>query len=136
MQKRILIVDDDPDIAESLAQALRQNGYETISAPNSSQGLSQLLKVKPDLLILDVMMETDTAGFEMVYQIRNRRPGSRYAQFADIPIILLTAIHQATNSRFSLNEKDSFLPRIEGFLTKPFRIDELLEKVGKALAPA
>jgi CheY-like chemotaxis protein len=70
----------------------------------------------------------------MAYQVRNRRTHSRYADFRDVPIILLTAINQATNSRFSLNEKESFLPGINDFVTKPFRMDELIDKVGSALS--
>jgi CheY-like chemotaxis protein len=133
MSRKILIVDDDVDLVDSLAQALIQNGYSIARAHSAGEGLRRLLAEKPDLVILDVMMETDTAGFEMAYQVRNRRTHSRYAEFRDVPIILLTAINQATNSRFSLNEKDSFLPNVNDFVTKPFRMDELIEKVKAAL---
>lgn len=130
---KILLVDDDRDLTESLSQVLKVKGYEVEVAHSGQEGLKKLLETKPDLLILDVMMETDTAGFEAVYQIRNERPDSRYREFKDMPIIILTAIDQVTNSRFSLDQEESFLPGHNEFLTKPVEVDELLEKIAKKL---
>ena len=130
MAKKILIVDDDADLVGSLSQVLQSRGYETVAAHSAADGLKTLPAVKPDLVILDVMMETDTAGFEAVDQIRNPRPASRYREFRTVPIIILTAIGQVTHSRFSLDPGDNFLPGVEEFLTKPVDLDELLAKVG------
>lgn len=131
MSKKILIVDDDKDLVQTLEAALRHNGYEVAKAYSGAEGLSMLVKEKPDLIILDVMMETDTAGFEIADQIRNSRSSSRYAEFKNIPIVMLTAINQVTNSRFSLGDRDSFLPDIKDFITKPIKVDELLKIIGK-----
>src|SRR5512139_1826742 len=129
MPKKILLVDDDRDLVQSLEQVLRMNAYEVVSAYSGPEGLRRLGAEKPDLIIMDVMMETDTAGFEAVNQIRSTRETSRYRQFRTTPIIILTAINQVTNSRFSMDQRESFLPGINEFLTKPIDIDELLEKV-------
>ncbi len=131
MSKKILLVDDDKDLVTTLAQAIQMNNFEVVTAFSGTEGLKKLLSEKPDLVIFDVMMETDTAGFEAVYQIRSKREGSKYAGVKDIPIIMLTAIDQVTNSRFSLNADQSFLPNISDFLTKPVDIDELIEKIRK-----
>jgi len=131
MTKKILLVDDDKDLVVTLAQALKMNNFEVVEANSGVEGLKKVLSEKPDLVIFDVMMETDTAGFEAVYQIRSKRDGSKYAAVKDIPIIMLTAIDQVTNSRFSLNADQSFLPNISDFLTKPVDIDELIEKINK-----
>ena len=131
MSKKILIVDDDKDLVQGLAQALKVNQYEVAEAYSGIDGLKKLIEEKPDLIILDIMMETETAGFEISYQIRSKSPESRYREFKDIPIIMLTAINQVTNSRFSLDEEESFLPGINDFLTKPVEFEELLEKVKK-----
>ncbi len=131
MAKKILLVDDDKDLVVTLAQAIKMNNFEVIEANSGVEGLKKVLSEKPDLVIFDVMMETDTAGFEAVYQIRSKRDGSKYAAVKDIPIIMLTAIDQVTNSRFSLNADQSFLPNISDFLTKPVDIDELIEKINK-----
>lgn len=130
---RILLVDDDRDLTESLGQILRIKGYQVEVAHSAVEGLKKLPEVKPDLMVLDVMMETDTAGFEAVYKIRSERPDSKYREFKDIPIIILTAIDQVTNSRFSLDQEESFLPGHNEFLTKPVEVEELLEKIKAAL---
>jgi CheY-like chemotaxis protein len=133
MAKKILIVDDDRDLVETLSQVLNSRGYATAAAYRGSDGLRAVLAEKPDLVVLDVMMETDTAGFEVADQIRSRRPGSRYAAARDIPLVILTAIGQVTNSRFSLDPADSFLPGVEAFLTKPVDVDELLAVIARLL---
>ena len=133
MAKRILFVDDDRDLAESLAAVLRQHDYDVTLAFSAREGLRTALDRKPDLIILDVSMETDTAGFEFVGQVRSRRPSSRYRAIRGVPIVLLTAINQVTNSRFSLDDRQSFLPEVGGVLTKPVRIDTLLARVEETL---
>ena len=131
MSRKILIVDDDKDLVSTVSAVLSQNDYEVTEAFSGTDGLKKLLAERPDLVILDVMMETDTAGFEAAYQIRSKRDSSRYKDVREVPIIMLTAINQVTNSRFSLNEAESFLPDVNDFLTKPVDIDSLLEKVAQ-----
>jgi DNA-binding response OmpR family regulator len=133
MSQKILIVDDDRDLVASLAQVLKGNGYDVAVAHSGADGLKALLKERPDLVVLDVMMETDTAGFEAAGVIRSRRETSKYREFRDVPIVILTAIDQETNSRFSMDPSDSFLPGTNEFMTKPVDIDELLARIGRAL---
>ena len=133
MAKKILLVDDDRDLTESVGTVLRQHGYEVGFAFSAGEGLRAALRQKPDLIILDVSMETDTAGFEFVDQVRSRRESSRYRAIRDVPIVLLTAINQVTNSRFSLDDRQSFLPDVGGVLTKPVRIEPLLARVREVL---
>lgn len=129
MAKKILLIDDDKDMTENIARVLRSKGYEVLEAHSGAEGLKIALKEKPDLLILDIIMETDTAGFEIADQIRSERSFSKYKTIRYTPIIILTAINQVTHYRFSLDEKNNFLPKINGFLTKPVNFDELLEKI-------
>jgi CheY-like chemotaxis protein len=134
MSKKILVVDDDRDLTASLAQVLRAHGYDVAAAHSGAEGLKALLAERPDLVVLDVMMETDTAGFEAADAVRSRRETSKYKAFRDIPIVILTAIDQVTNSRFSMDQSDSFLPGRNEFLTKPVDLDELLAKIARALS--
>ena len=133
MSKKVLIVDDDKDLVQSLVQAFKVNGYDVAVAYSGSEGLAKLKEEKPDIIVLDVMMETDTAGFEVANQIRSTRDTSQFKEFSQVPIIMLTAINQVTNSRFSLNENESFLRGINEFLTKPVDIGELIEKVNQCV---
>lgn len=133
MNKKILIVDDDRDLTASLARVLEAHGYDVAAAHSGADGLKALLAGRPDLIVLDVMMETDTAGFEAADAIRSRRETSKYRAFRDVPIVILTAIDQVTNSRFSMDPSDSFLAGRNEFLTKPVDLDELLAKIRRAL---
>ncbi len=81
----ILLVDDDPDLRDSLQIILERNGYSVRAAANGQEALEVLKTQRPDLMILDVMMTTDTEGFDLAYELKNE-PGSK-----DLPIILLTS---------------------------------------------
>ncbi len=84
-QYEILVVDDDRDIRDSLKIILEKNGYKIRLAENGTGALKELNTQKPDLMILDVMMSTDTEGFDLAYAIK-QIPG-----LENLPVILLTA---------------------------------------------
>jgi NADH-quinone oxidoreductase subunit F len=81
----ILLVDDDPDFRDSLQIILENHGYTVQTAANGTEALEALKVKRPDLMILDVMMTTDTEGFDLAHELK-KRPG-----FKDLPIILLTS---------------------------------------------
>ena len=130
---KILIVDDDPDIVESLKMTLEANRYEVYTAANGKEGMNQVKSVKPDLIILDVMMDNITEGFQVTYQLRNPDPQSEYAQYSKIPIMMLTAIGEKKHMKFSTQTDGDFLP-VDDFVEKPIRPQVLLEKVKKLLS--
>ncbi|MBE9610012.1 response regulator transcription factor [Chitinilyticum piscinae] len=127
--KKILLIDNDSAQCEQLAAQLGEQGYTVCCAHSSVEGRKLALAEKPDAIVTEAMLETDTAGFELVYQIRDERPDSRYREIRHTPILLLTGIDQHTHFRFSLNEKQSYLPPIAGMLSKPAQLDTLLEKL-------
>ena len=134
MARTILLVDDDRDLVESLSQVLQTRGCRVVPAYSGAEGLRLLPQARPDLIVMDVMMETDTAGFEAIGRLRSARPDSRLAEFRDLPVIVLTAIGQVTNSRFSLDPADNFLPGVSEFLTKPVDLEGLLSAAERLLA--
>jgi len=125
-QKRILLVDDDPDQRLTVRLPLEAVGYEVFEASNSEEGLKAIKQVKPDLIILDVMMDSATAGFQLALDLHSPDPNSEYIEFKDTPIIMLTAIHSTTPLRFS---PDEFYLPVEIFLEKPIETKVLLDKV-------
>jgi CheY-like chemotaxis protein len=129
---KILIVDDDPDIVEAMRMPLEANHYQVVSAPSAKEGLEKVLKERPDLILLDVMMETTTEGFHFAYKLRSEAPDSPYKDFKTLPILMITAIHKATPFRFSLRTDEGFLP-VEDFIEKPIEPRALLEKVARLL---
>ncbi|MGB9699466.1 MAG: response regulator transcription factor [Thermodesulfobacteriota bacterium] len=132
-EAKILIVDDDPDIVEALKMTLEANNYKVFTAANGTEGLKQVKAVNPDLIILDVMMDTITEGFQVSYQLRNPDPNSEYAPYSKIPILILTAIVEKKRMKFSPQADGDFLP-VDDFVEKPIRPQALLEKVKKLLA--
>ncbi len=129
-QKRILLVDDDADQRLSIRLPLEAAGYAVFEAPGYDQGLTAVREIKPDLIVLDVMMDTTTAGFQFALTLHSPDQGSDYSVFSKTPIIMLTAIHSTTPLRFSPDE--DYLP-VQTFLEKPIDPKVLLETVHKQL---
>jgi len=120
---RILIIDDDPDITEAMTVVLENRGYEVSSAGDGEQGMEQLKRARPDLIVLDVMMRTTQEGFELSRELKNN------AAYRDIPIVMLTGVKQKTGLDFKPAAGDeSWLP-VDEYLDKPVKPDLLVEKV-------
>ena len=126
----ILIIDDDPDIVLSARTVLESAGYRVTEAPNSTRGLEVMKFDRPDLIILDVMMETKTEGFEFAHKINDAVSGDPLAEFKDIPILMLTSVVSTTPTNLEPDIDD--LP-VEMFVDKPIDMQDLLGKVAWAL---
>ena len=126
----ILVIDDDPDMVVALSMPLEANGYKVSHAANGSLGLKMVKELKPDLIILDVMMETATAGFQVSLALRSTDPKSEYAAYKGIPILMLTSIHSTTPLRFGPDQ--DYLP-VDAFIDKPVDPDKLVAQVGALL---
>jgi two-component system, OmpR family, alkaline phosphatase synthesis response regulator PhoP len=114
--KKILVVDDEPDLVETVRYSLEMEGYQVLVAHNGEDGLNQARKDSPDLIILDLMLPK-LDGYKVC---RLLKFDERYKH---IPVLMLTAKTQ---------EKDRLLGKETGadeYMTKPFDIDKLLEKV-------
>jgi DNA-binding response OmpR family regulator len=126
-RKKILIADDDPDIVEAMKVVLEASGFEVQTAPNGQECLRKLRQSKPDLLILDVMMTSETEGFHVAYEIR-QDPKVR-----DLPILMLTAIEQKSGFKFSPKDDGDYLP-VEDYVTKPVEPGELIKRINALLS--
>ena len=132
--KRILIVDDDPDIVESLKMVLESANYDVDTAGSPQEGFACIEAGAPDLILLDIMMPDGTEGFHFVWRLRNEYP----EPVNQTPILVLTAIHSTTQLRFYPDQTDKeygpgeFLP-VQGFMDKPVEPSLLLRKLTEAL---
>jgi two-component system, OmpR family, alkaline phosphatase synthesis response regulator PhoP len=86
MKKKILLIDDDEDLVRSFQVTLETNGYDVITAPDGKKGFEMLKKENPDLLVLDVMMNTDLEGYTLLHNIKKE------PNFKKLPVIMLTGI--------------------------------------------
>ncbi|MBN1680862.1 MAG: response regulator [Anaerolineae bacterium] len=127
MTHTILIIDDDPDVVLAIRMPLESTGYNVHEAGSHVEGMAAVDSVKPDLIILDVMMDTHTAGFQMAQELHG--PDAK-PEHKNIPILMVTALHQTTPLRFSPDE--DYLP-VQSFIEKPIDPNMLLEEVAKLL---
>jgi len=121
MPKKVLIVDDEPNIVLSVEFLMRREGHEVMSAADGQAALELLGKDKPDLMILDVMMPRKN-GFEVCAEVRAD------PQLADLPILMLTA-----KGREAERDKGLSLGA-DAYITKPFSTHELVANVNELLA--
>ena len=112
-KKRILVVDDDPKILKALDQALQQEGYEVYRAEDGLEALEMAKKVKPDLMILDIMLPK-MDGFEVLAQLQST---------GSIPTLILSARGE------EMDKVVGFNVGADDYLVKPFRLSELLLRV-------
>lgn len=122
--EKILLVDDEEDFVEMTGALLENNGYEVVAAYSGKEAREKALEVDPDLVILDVMMETEMAGFEAARWVRNQE------EMDKTPIILLTAVNKKMD--FTFGPDEGWLP-VDSFLDKPVSPEKLLAEVEQKL---
>jgi CheY-like chemotaxis protein len=122
----ILCIDDDNDVIESCKMTLEQHGHTVYSANSGTEGYQKASEVKPELILLDVMMDDETDGFQTAYKLRKDEE-LRY-----IPILMLTSVNQITGLGFHQDEKGKFLP-VDEFIEKPMKPTDLLATVSRML---
>jgi len=125
---QILIIDDDPDIVEAMKIVLESKKHRVDIAVSGAEGLKKVKTVKPDLVILDVMMETADKGFEVARTIK-KDPKSK-----DVPILMLTAIKEKTGLGFEKEAGDPDWLPVDDYCDKPLNPLELIAKVDTLLA--
>ncbi|OGR44662.1 MAG: hypothetical protein A2X35_04975 [Elusimicrobia bacterium GWA2_61_42] len=123
---KILCIDDDKDILDTCEVVLQGQGHTVETAINGREGFEKAAKLKPDLIILDVMMDDSTEGFQTAQKFR-RTETLKY-----VPILMLTSVNETSPQKFG--EKDGeFLP-VDGFMEKPVKPKEFVAKVKELLA--
>ncbi len=118
-KKKILIVDDDVEIVDTLQAALEANGYEVVFARDGTQGLAMSIKEDPDMMILDMMMPR-RSGFLVLEKLQRIRKEM-------LPVIMITA--NEGNRHRALAE----MLGVADYLHKPFPMDKLLGTVARLL---
>ncbi len=124
---KILIADDDLDIRESLQVILESRGYKVATAANKPECMEGIRADKPDLLILDIMMDSWQDGFEIARELKQA------AEFKELPILMLTGVRNKTGMDFKSTAGDQAWCPFEGFLEKPVEPDVLVAEIEKLL---
>ncbi len=129
MSKKVLIVDDDPDVRLFSVTVLEENGYTPLEAEDGESGLKMIKAEKPDLVILDVLMPRQS-GVRLYRELKTARA------LKDVKIIILSGIAKKTflRSQKALTEfGGAQIPEPEIYLEKPVEPDELADVIKKVL---
>ncbi len=119
-KKMILIIDDDPDILDSITAILKAEGFDTATAMSGEEGIELVNNVKGDLVLCDMMMERIDAGTKVAQEIRRKD--------AEIPVYLLSSIGSATATNVEIDKLG-----FDGVFQKPVAPDTLVTTIKKAL---
>ncbi len=126
-KRKILAVDDDPDILEALTIILESRGYQVVTAQDGIEGLANLKSESPDLMILDLLMPK-MDGFAVCKELQD----PRWSKYRAIPILILTSVREeASRRRYELEtglELD-----VDDYVEKPISPEVLLERVEKPI---
>lgn len=126
MKKCILIVDDDSDYLFQTKLKIENFGFKAITADSQTEAEKLLETIKPDLAILDLMMENDDSGFILAYKIKRKYP--------DTPVIIATAVTAETGMIFNINsQEERQWIKADLYLDKGIRADQLHREINKLL---
>jgi DNA-binding NtrC family response regulator len=125
--KTILLVDDDSDFLFQTETFLKNTGFRILTAGGQKKAEEILKKEKPDLAIIDLMMEEKDGGFALAYHIKKKDPG--------MPVIIVSAVASETGLDFdaATKEEKSWI-KADVFLTKPVRYEQLHREIKRLIA--
>ncbi len=123
-KRKILIVDDDPDILSQMRVILEANNYTVYTCDNSREAFDLFEEIKPDAVASDLMMEEMDSGFMLTYKIKKTEHGKK------IPVILLTSATYVTGYKFdAFTQEEKDWLKCDAVLNKPISVEELMKKI-------
>jgi len=125
---KIMVVDDDAGIRDSLQTILESRQYTVITAADRTEGMDKIKAEKPDLLILDIMMSSWLDGLDMSKKLK------KDPQFSAMPIVMLTGIKERTIFDFRPKEGGPHWCSVDAYLDKPVAPGVLLAEVERLLS--
>ncbi len=128
MTKKVLIVEDEPDIAVYLATILRANGYLPVVAPDAQTALTMVHEIHPDLISLDIMMPKES-GIVMYQRLKSDQ------DTMGIPVIIVSGVEQVGRFGFRSYVPDGSIPEPECFMEKPINVDEYVQAIRQLTSP-
>ncbi len=125
-QAKILIVDDDPAFVEATTAILKSDSYKVEAAYDKEKAMEKIKREKPDLILLDVMMQRLDDGFTMCYKLKHD------PELKPIPVLMITGVTKKTGLKFSPQTDGEYL-EADDYVDKPIKAAELLKRVKKLL---
>lgn len=129
MCAKVLLIDDDQDFRTSVKSLLEGHGYQVFEAESGHEGLRLVKENKPDVILLDVMMETTVEGYGVTHSLKYKE---EYAEYSHIPVFMVSSIEESPDERFSMSAEVEMI-RPDRYLTKPLDIPRLLQLLERAV---
>ncbi len=127
---KILVIDDDADFVDAVTPILQSALYDVISAANPAEGKQKILNEKPDLILLDIMMDSLFDGFSLCNDIKTSK---EFKEVKDTPIIFVSAVKEMTGSRFHFKAEEQGLVGPDDYIDKPVKPDDLITRIERLL---
>ena len=127
---RVLIIDDDPDFRASARSLLEAHDYTVVEAASGKEGLQKLAAQRPDVILLDIMMECCTEGYGVNQAIKWK---PEFDAFRDIPIVMVSSIQETPDELYPMAGEVEMI-RPDWYVTKPIDIPKFLDVVSRAAA--
>jgi DNA-binding response OmpR family regulator len=123
---KILVIDDDPDFRDAMTAILTSASYEVLTAGDALEGKRKILDERPDLILLDIMMDSVFDGFSVCHAIRTSK---EFEAVRNTPVIFVSAIRQATGPRFGYIGEGRDFAAVEDYIDKPVKAADLLARI-------
>ena len=127
---KILVIDDDPDFVDAVTPILQSALYDVISASNPAEVKKKALSEKPDLILLDIMMDSLFDGFSLCHEIKTSK---EFESMKDTPVIFVSAVKEMTGSRFQFKGEEQGLRGPDDYIDKPVKPDDLIARIQRLL---
>lgn len=128
--KKILVIDDDPDFIAAVTPILKSALYEVATAANPKEAREKIFSEKPDLILLDIMMDSLFDGFSLCHAIKTSK---EFKEFKDTPIIFVSAVKEIAGTRFQFKGEEQGMVGPDDYIDKPVVAADLLARIEKLL---
>ena len=127
---KILVIDDDPDFREAVTEILTSGGYGVVSATGPEDGKAKILSERPDLVLLDIMMDSLFDGYALCHAVKTAK---EFEAVKSTPIIFISAVKEIAGERFGFKGEEQGMAGPDDYLDKPVKPADLLARIEKLL---
>ena len=125
---KILVIDDDPDFLEAMKVILKS--YQIVTASNPKEGIDMIVSERPDLILLDIMMDNVFDGFSICHTLKTSK---EYQKFRHVPIIFVSAMKEDLGSRFTFKGNKQDVVGADDYIDKPVKAADLVARIERLL---
>ncbi len=127
---KILVIDDDPDFVAAVTPILKSALYEVVTASNPQEAREKIFAEKPDLILLDIMMDSLFDGFSLCHAIKTSK---EFKEFKETPVIFVSAVKEIAGTRFQFKGDEEGMVGPDDYIDKPVKPDDLLARIARLL---